>query len=185
MRKLSGKMKIVMGVVLSVVVVATGVGVYFANSGNGSISSGAPRREKADISTENVISDEFVPLADDPNAAVARAAFDIMNQQRAAAGLGQLTWNQELCNCAGVRAKEAATTWAHTRPNGSAWYTVNSTIMGGENLARGYQTAQDAVNAWMASAAHKDNILFPDFTMAGIAIYDFNGYWYWAEEFGY
>ena len=180
-------MKICIGIVLAIVVAAVGIGFYVVNINKGNVIADAPRREQADIDT-SAIPDEPVPLASNIDPALssaARSAFDLMNQQRAAAGLSQLTWSDQLANCAAVRAQEASVTWAHTRPNGTDWYTVNSAIMGGENLARGYQTAQDAVNAWMASATHKDNILYPSFRVAGIAIYNLGGYWYWSEEFGY
>lgn len=117
--------------------------------------------------------------------ATAMAALDGCNAQRTAAGLGTLTWNNGLEQAAMVRAQEIVTTWSHTRPNGSEWYTVNSNLMYGENLAKGYSTADAAVAAWMASPTHKDNILFGGFKTCGIAIYEVGGVWYWAEEFGY
>ena len=57
--------------------------------------------------------------------------------------------------------------------------------MYGENLAKGYTTAGEAVAAWMASPTHKENIMFADFRTCGIAIYETGGMWDWAEEFGY
>ena len=84
-----------------------------------------------------------------------------------------------------VRAQEIVGTWSHTRPNGSDWYTVNSSIMYGENLAKGYSSASDCVAAWMASPTHRENVLYADFRTCGIAIYEQGGAWYWAEEFGY
>ena len=117
--------------------------------------------------------------------ATAKAALDGCNAQRAAGGLGKLAWNDGLEQAAMVRAQEIVTTWSHTRPNGSDWYTVNSAIMYGENLAKGYSTADAAVAAWMASPTHKENIMFGGFKTCGIAIYEVGGTWYWAEEFGY
>ena len=117
--------------------------------------------------------------------AVAKAALDQCNTQRANAGLKALTWHDGLESCAMVRAQEAVGTWSHTRPNGTDWWTVNSSLMYGENLAKGYTTAGEAVAAWMASPTHKENIMFADFRTCGIAIYETGGMWYWAEEFGY
>ncbi len=117
--------------------------------------------------------------------ATAKAALDGCNAQRTSAGLGALAWSDGLEQAAMVRAQEIVTTWSHTRPNGSDWYTVNSNLMYGENLAKGYSTADAAVAAWMASPTHKDNILFGSFKTCGIAIYEVGGTWYWAEEFGY
>ena len=84
-----------------------------------------------------------------------------------------------------VRAQEAASKFSHTRPNGRDWYTVNSELMWGENLAKGYDSAQSVVDAWMASPTHAANILADDFTTCSIAIYEKSGKLYFAQEFGY
>ena len=83
------------------------------------------------------------------------------------------------------RAEEAASKFSHTRPNGKDWYTVNSELMWGENLAKGYDSAQSVVDAWMASPTHAANILAGDFTTCSIAVYETNGKLYFAQEFGY
>lgn len=118
--------------------------------------------------------------------AASRAAFEIANQQRAAAGLGNLTWNSGLEQACAVRAVEASQSFSHTRPDGSDWWTVNSNLMYGENLAKGYESAEAAVQAWMNSPTHKANILDTEFTSGAIAIHiGSNGQWFWAQEFGY
>lgn len=117
---------------------------------------------------------------------VSKAAFEIANQQRAAAGLGNLTWNSGLEQACAVRAVEASQSFSHTRPDGSDWWTVNSNLMYGENLAKGYESAEAAVQAWMNSPTHKANILDTEFTSGAIAIHiGSNGQWFWAQEFGY
>ena len=118
--------------------------------------------------------------------AVALEAFNQVNDIRAQAGLNKLTWDQNLETTSSVRAKECSQKFSHTRPNGKAWYTVNSKIQGGENLAFGFDTADDAVEAWMNSPTHKDNILYDEFTGGSISIYqDDSGVCYWANEFKY
>lgn len=49
---------------------------------------------------------------------------------------------------------------------------------------RATNTADEVVNAWMASPEHKANILKPDFTTMGIGIANKNGKNYWAQIFG-
>ena len=137
----------------------------------------------ASVATSNMSSEEKNKAASMRQAAV--TALDMCNQKRTAAGLGTLTWNNGLESAAMVRAQEIVGTWSHTRPNGSDWYTVNSSIMYGENLAKGYSSASDCVAAWMASPTHRENVLYADFRTCGIAIYEQGGAWYWAEEFGY
>ncbi len=116
---------------------------------------------------------------------MATDALALVNAKRAENGLGALTWNNGLESCAMVRAQEAASKFSHTRPNGKDWYTVNSELMWGENLAKGYDSAQNVVDAWMASPTHAANILTGDFTTCSIAIYESNGKLYFAQEFGY
>lgn len=108
-----------------------------------------------------------------------------VNQIRAANGLDTLTENLELRSCSDVRAYECFQKFSHTRPNGSQWYTVNSEIMWGENLAYGYNNSDSVVNAWMNSPTHAYNILYPDFKTIAITVYvGDNGVYYWAQEFG-
>jgi len=96
-----------------------------------------------------------------------------------------LTWNSGLEQASAVRAVEASQSFSHTRPDGSDWWTVNSNLMYGENLAKGYDSADAAVQAWMASPTHKANIMDAEFTSGAIAIHVSNGQWFWAQEFGY
>lgn len=118
--------------------------------------------------------------------AAAKAAFDLVNAKRKEAGLGALTWNSGLEQASAVRAVEASQSFSHTRPDGSDWWTVNSKLMYGENLAKGYATAQEAVTAWMNSPTHKANIMDTEFTSGAIAIHiGSNGQWFWAQEFGF
>ena len=168
------------------------VGYNIILKGQGEITEQAATRGD-DVPPEGVtfIEPEMVSLADalsgsaDTQAA-AKAAFDIVNAKRQEAGLGILTWNSGLEQASAVRAIEASQVFSHTRPDGSAWWTVNSNIMYGENLAKGYASADAAVKAWMDSPTHKANIMDGGFTSGAIVIHvNGNGQWFWAQEFGY
>jgi len=159
---------------------------------NGELYSTAAVRDIADDDGIVYLDNEAIALAQSigENASAdmrsaAKAALDGCNSQRSAQGLSKLNWSDALEQAAMVRAQEIVTTWSHTRPNGSDWWTVNSNIMYGENLAKGYSSADAAVAAWMASPTHKANIMDSGFKTCGIAIYEIGGTWYWAEEFGY
>lgn len=117
--------------------------------------------------------------------AMAVEAFDLVNVYRVAAGLPEFVWDDTLEACAQVRAAEAASLFSHTRPNGSDWYTVNSDLMWGENLAKGYKNATNLVTGWMNSPTHAANILDGEFVTCSIAVYEVNGKLYFAQEFGY
>jgi uncharacterized protein YkwD len=54
----------------------------------------------------------------------------------------------------------------------------------GENLGAGQQTPDEIVNDWMASDAHRENILSEDWRETGIAVRRGGEYgWYWVQEF--
>ena len=95
--------------------------------------------------------------------------YNEVNRVRVENGVGQLIWNEDLVNCAEIRAKECNTTWSHSRHNGEPWYTVNPDIMYGENLAKGYEDAIEIIQAWINSPTHKENLLYSDFKYIGIA----------------
>ncbi len=160
------------------------------------ISDDAVVRDYESIDFDTVtIMDEEVPLGSSVNNAnaeeqamlqnMARTILDLVNQQRAAAGLAALTWDNDLEMAAAVRAAENVQLFSHTRPDGSDWYTVNPQIMHGENLAYGYNSAQEVVTAWMNSPTHAANILYPQFTRCSIAIYKNGSTYYFAQEFRY
>ena len=173
-------------------VLALVVGVVVGlGGGKGSITQAAASRgDNVPADGLVYIEPEMVSLANTlsgsaDSQAAARAAFDIANAKRVEAGLNALTWNAGLEQASAVRAVEASQSFSHTRPDGSDWWTVNSNLMYGENLAKGYNTGDSVVSAWMASPTHKANIMDVEFVSGAIAIHVVNGQWYWAQEFGY
>lgn len=180
---------------LALVLALVGGGIVCHNligKNSGEITNEAAVRD-SDVPPDGIvyIEPEAVSLANAlsgtaDSQAAAKAAFDVVNAKRLEAGLNALTWDSGLEQASAVRAVEASQFFSHTRPDGSDWWTVNSNLMYGENLAKGYSTAESAVSAWMASPTHKANILDTEFTTGAIAIHvDSNGNWFWAQEFGY
>ena len=101
----------------------------------------------------------------------------LTNQKRAESGLPPLQMNPELANAAAAKASDmfSKNYWAHVAPDGATpWGFIRSAgyeyIWAGENLARGYTTSSDVVNAWMASPGHKANILSSNYSDIGFAI---------------
>ena len=137
------------------------------------------------------IDDEAIALAGSAASSQAAldacsAVFNIMNQQRVARGLSALTWSDALASAAQVRADECTVSFSHTRPNGTAFWTVDSNVQYGENLAKLYQSADAVYTAWMNSPTHAANIMDGGYKTVGIAICQTgDGSWYWAQEFGY
>jgi len=114
---------------------------------------------------------------------MARTVFDLVNQQRTAAGLPGLTWNDTLAESAGIRATEIVVNWSHTRPDGSEWWTAGAQTEMGENLAYGQASAEQAMTEWMNSPGHAENILRSSFTTLGVSCYICNGTYYWVQHF--
>ncbi len=116
---------------------------------------------------------------------MAVSVFNQCNALRQEQGMKTLDWDDSLELAAAVRASEIVSTFSHTRPNGNPWWTVNSDLMWGENLAKGFSTTEGAVNGWMNSPSHKANVMDAGFNTMSIAVYRIDGVLYFAQEFGY
>ena len=187
------KKKSLIGIIAGVVLVPVVACAILMNFKGVGIGDNSAKRALVDIESETVtsIDDAAIALAasSDSDAGlrnIALDALDAVNMERAANGLGTLKWDGNLEAAASVRAQECELSFSHTRPNGKPWYTVNSKVQGGENLAYGFSSADAALNAWMDSPTHRENILWDEFTRCSIAIYAADdGTYYWAQEFGY
>ena len=96
------------------------------------------------------------------------------NAQRAANGLGGLSLNDKLDAAAQAKADDMAARnyWSHYTPEGNPpWVFVSSQGYSyqklGENLAAGFSDEQSAINGWMASPPHRENLLDPAFSNVG------------------
>lgn len=101
----------------------------------------------------------------------------LTNKERESAGLSPLTLDSQLSTAAMNKAGDmlAKNYWAHNSPDGTTpWVFIKSAgydyLYAGENLARGFTSATDAMNAWMASPGHKENILSSKYKDVGFAI---------------
>lgn len=99
------------------------------------------------------------------------------NVKRQENGLPVLQMDSQLAQAAAQKANHmfAHNYWAHVAPDGTTpWYFIKGSgyeyVYAGENLARGYTTANDVVNAWMASPSHRENMLSGNYTEIGFAI---------------
>ena len=111
--------------------------------------------------------------------------FNLINEKREAAGINILEWDDELYEYAKIRAREASVKWSHVRPDGTSWKEISPSPFQRENLAIRYKTADDVVNAWMASQGHKENALRSSFKRSAVAFYEAQNGWFWCQSFGY
>ena len=97
----------------------------------------------------------------------------LTNKKRLAAGVSPLTGFTKLQQACDIRAKELAKLFSHSRPDGTACFTVLQELgldyrAAGENIASGYRTPADVVTGWMNSPGHRENMLNPDFAHMGV-----------------
>lgn len=109
----------------------------------------------------------------------------LTNQTRINLGLGGLTQNAKLMAAAQAKAMDMLNNqyFAHNSPAGlTPWYFIKSQgyayERAGENLAVHYTTAEGVHDGWLASPAHRANIVKEDFTEIGVGVAhgDFEGY---------
>lgn len=103
----------------------------------------------------------------------------VVNRLRVSKGLPKLCANQHLRNAALARVQHLCktNTFSHSgydttieRAEYVGWTFI------GENLASGFHSADEVVNAWVASPHHYENLVNPRFTEQGIAGFTCNNY---------
>lgn len=109
-----------------------------------------------------------------------RELHNTINNYRKQNGLSPITLDPELCQLAYKRACEQIILSGHTRPDGSDFYTIldeygypySST---GENLCylRNFPV-ETAFEQWKKSPSHNENMLYSEWTKAGLALYEKN-----------
>jgi uncharacterized protein YkwD len=119
-----------------------------------------------------------------------QAVLDLTNAERKKADLPPLTANPKLFEAARGHAANMAkqNKLEHTLDGKTLADRVIATgykfSRAGENIGGKQQTPKDAVNAWMNSPLHKDNLLNKRFTDVGLAVAkSANGDRYWVQVF--
>lgn len=121
--------------------------------------------------------------------AYAKEVLRLVNEQRKAYGLSEVSWDEKAAQAAQTRAVELATTFSHTRPDGSSCFTALSEnnvsyLSAGENIAYGQKSPAKVMEAWMNSDGHRGNILDSTYNAVGIGVYVVEGGgYYWTQLF--
>lgn len=114
---------------------------------------------------------------------MAQAVLPLVNQARAEAGVGELSWSAELEEAAKIRAQELPIKYSHERPDGTYFWAI-SELPQAENIARGYISSQSVFNGWMSSTqGHREQILDGACTQIGIACYFDGNSYFWVQLF--
>lgn len=101
----------------------------------------------------------------------------LTNEKRAQNGLAPVTSNSLLSQAAQAKGADMLNKgyWAHVSPDGvQPWqFFINAGYKyryAGENLARDFSNPSSAVDAWMNSPSHKENMLNPKYKDIGVAV---------------
>ncbi|WP_028546127.1 CAP domain-containing protein [Paenibacillus taiwanensis] len=112
----------------------------------------------------------------------AKQVAELVNKERATAGLAPLKLDTKLSEVAMKKAKDMYDNnyFDHQSPTyGSPFDMMKANGIqystAGENIAKGQRTPAEVMNAWMNSDGHRKNIMNASFTTIGVAYY--NGEW--------
>lgn len=116
---------------------------------------------------------------------------DLVNKERAAAGLPALTVNRKLSQVAETKAADMRDKnyFSHTSPTYGSPFDMMKQFgitykSAGENIAKGQKTPQSVMNGWMNSQGHRENILSSNYTEIGVGyVTDNSGNTYWVQMF--
>jgi len=99
---------------------------------------------------------------------------------------------------ADIRAAECLVSFSHTRPNGDTCFSIANEFdmsgqnawSGGENIAMGQITPDEAMTSWMNSPGHRSNILNASFNSVIVGVTPVKGVpgysgYVWVQYFFY
>ncbi|EGT3850414.1 CAP domain-containing protein [Clostridioides difficile] len=120
-----------------------------------------------------------------------KEVVDLVNIERAKAGLNPLTLDSSISNVATKKSQDMIDNnyFSHNSPTyGSPFDMLKkfgiSYKTAGENIAMGQKTPKEVVNAWMNSEGHRKNIMNPNFSKIGVGVAQKNGgSIYWTQIF--
>lgn len=114
----------------------------------------------------------------------------LVNEERKKEGLAPFTHSPELSKVARAKSQDMADKnyFSHTSPTYGDPFAMMKSFgikyrTAGENIAKGYYSAESVVKGWMNSSGHRANILNPSFNKIGVGYVNANGTTYWTQQF--
>ena len=115
----------------------------------------------------------------------------LVNIERAKEGLSPLSFSDELSKVARAKSQDMAAKnyFNHVSPTYGDPFAMMKSFgisyrTAGENIAKGYYSAESVVNGWMNSSGHRANILNGSFNKIGVGYaVGKNGTPYWTQMF--
>lgn len=161
----------------------TGITLKANSAGKATITASIPNNTKTFSFTVAVVSENQVISKYESE------AMRLINNYRADAGVSALSNDSGLKSAAKTRARECATTFSHTRPDGSTYAKafpasfLDGSFSVNENIAKGYEVPVSACRGWYNSSGHRTTMLSTWYDRAGLAVYIAdNGTFYWVLD---
>lgn len=164
--------------VIDAAIAKYGPNIMVAN--DGTIYSTETWQQVGTVDSTGAVSDytkpaEPVKPADGFDKGMAQQIWAYVNEERAAAGLNALAWDEDIYNFACQRAQAIVTNYSH---DGCGYYAEN--IYGSIPST---WTAYDTHTGWHNSKGHYNNYMNSEFATGACAVYMCNGYYYAVENF--
>ncbi len=125
-----------------------------------------------------------IPTSDASVTTYEQEVIRLVNEIRVQNGLKPLTYDWELSRVAHYKSQDMKDNsyFAHNSPvYGTPFQMIRNFGINfrsaGENIAKGYATAQAVVNGWMNSSGHRANILNANYTKIGVGYVPAGNYW--------
>lgn len=140
-----------------------------------------------------VTEEDTTPPPDSGDPEWIQQVIERVNAERAGQGLNPLVSNNLLAQAAAGHAERMAELgffdhidpYNQTAPWDRAEAVGYDYVCIAENIAAGQPTPEMVMDGWMKSPGHRANILSPDVTEIGVAIYEGGSYGiYWVQLFG-
>lgn len=107
--------------------------------------------------------------------------YKLINNVRVAHGLNPLRFNEMMCEFSNIRLSQVHSDWSHNGYlNAKRYFHF---VHFGENLVQGYGSASSAVEAWIKSPEHYENIVNPNYTDTCIVSDFYGGLPYAVQHF--
>ena len=149
----------------------------------------APQQQQAKPAAQTTAPQQAKPAGTAPQqpAAQSVSAFEqevakLVNEERAKAGLKALELDTKLSEVARAKSQDMKDKgyFSHQSPTYGSPFDMMKQFgitykAAGENIAKGQQTPEEVMDAWMNSDGHRKNILSANFTHIGVGYVD--GHW--------
>ncbi len=162
-------------------------------NGTGSATTTTPNNSNNTTTNNNSNSNSSSNLTtsqNNVNTSMAQQILTLVNAERAKAGVDPLTLSTEVSSVAQVKSDDMAKNgyFDHNSPTYGSPFDMLSEFgvsyrTAGENIAKGQQTPEAVMKAWMNSSGHKANILSPNFKQLGVGYSANNGSPVWVQMF--